>query len=132
MVRSHPCKRALAAVAATVLLAVVNTAAQSQEEGLPSNMDDMVALGKEVYFGKPSCVTCHGVGGKGSQRGPNLSDNEWIHGSGTFKEIVELVTHGVPKNESETGREMPYRGWMHAASDIEIRGVAAYVWSLSH
>jgi mono/diheme cytochrome c family protein len=132
MYRPQQWKRALAAVATAVLIAAVNTEAQAQEEGLPRNLDDMVAWGKEVFFGKPSCVTCHGVAGKGSQRGPDLSDKEWIHGTGTFNEIAELVRHGVPKTESETDREMPYRGWMHAASDMEIRAVAAYVWSLSH
>lgn len=116
-----------------VLVAAVSMEVQAQQDGdLPPNLDRLIERGKEVYFGQPSCVTCHAVGGKGTKRGPDLSDETWIHGSGTYEEIVELVTHGVPLAESDTGREMPFRGWRNSASDADIRAVAAYVWSLSH
>jgi mono/diheme cytochrome c family protein len=112
-------------------LAAGGTEVRAQDEDLPRNLDEMIGWGKEIYWGKPSCVTCHGVGGTGTKRGSDLSDGRWIHGNGTYEEIVELVTHGVPKGESETGREMPFGGWKNAATETEIRAVAAYVWSLS-
>lgn len=91
-----------------LLLTTMSTQVRAQHDDLPPNLNQLIDGGKAVFFGRPSCVTCHAVGGKGTERGPDLSDETWIHGSGTYEEIVELVTHGVPLAESDTGREMPF------------------------
>jgi mono/diheme cytochrome c family protein len=102
------------------------------EAAPPEITDSLILAGKQVYWGGGSdCVSCHGLNGRGTDRAPSLSDDEWIHGDGSYPEIVKLVTHGVSAEESETGKEMPSRGLAHTASDDDIRALAAYVWSLS-
>lgn len=49
--------------------------------------------GSEVYMGK--CMACHGDKGQGLI-GPDLTDDYWIHGTGTAKEIAKSISEGVP------------------------------------
>ena len=49
--------------------------------------------GKAVYV--TNCVACHGNNGEGNI-GPNLTDNYWINGDGSYNEIVKVVQYGVP------------------------------------
>jgi mono/diheme cytochrome c family protein len=94
---------------------------------------DMVTAGEQVFNGR-SCKNCHGMNGVGGPNGPNLTDQNWVHISGSYDEIVKLVTNGFTKAEQ---RETQYRFTMNPRggvqlSDAQIRNVAAYVWSLSH
>ncbi len=41
------------------------------------------------------CSGCHGGAGRGG-KGPDLTDNRWIHGS-TDEDIVRVIANGVPK-----------------------------------
>lgn len=91
---------------------------------------ELIAQGEKIYQGAGLCYACHGSNAQGSV-GPNLADSEWIHSKGTFEEIVEQVTKGVPKEQSKSGMPMPPKGGS-TISDEEIRAVAAYVYSLSH
>ncbi len=115
----------------TLAVLVVGRATAQEPEGSQEPSQLMIQTGKLVYFGAPSCVTCHGAKGKGTEGGPDLTDETWLHGDGSYEAIVRLVTHGVAKDRSKSGEEMPSRGWAHSASDDEIRAVAAFVWSLS-
>ena len=106
---------------------------QSPEPVLPAITDSLIEAGKQLFWSAGTdCVSCHGLYGRGTDRGPRLSDKQWIHGDGSYPAIVKLVTHGVPEKESKTGKEMPYRGLLHTATDRDIHALAAYVWSLSH
>lgn len=51
-----------------------------------------MAEGKEIYI--KNCATCHGQSGEGLV-GPNLTDDNWIHGGG-IKNIFKVIKYGVP------------------------------------
>ncbi|MFQ6046102.1 MAG: c-type cytochrome [Gemmatimonadales bacterium] len=132
----HAVRRAAGAVlpslvAAVILAGAAGSIARAQEDE-PKITDELIAWGKRVYFGAPSCVTCHGAKGEGTDEAPDLTDDEWLHGDGSLAAIIKVITEGVSHVSSKTGREMPMRGWAGSASDAEVRAVAAYVWSLSH
>jgi mono/diheme cytochrome c family protein len=83
--------------------------------------------GRTLY--RANCVMCHGEGGEGTQLGPSLVDNEWSRGTGTFEEIIQVVTEGAPATE-QFGVPMPPRG-NGALTDAQIRAVSAYAYSLA-
>jgi len=93
----------------------------------------MIVAGDSVFNGK-SCKNCHGIGGGGGERAPNLTDSQWVHIDGSYAAIVNLVTTGFTKAEQV---EKQYRFSMNPRggvnlTDEQIKAVAAYVWSLSH
>jgi mono/diheme cytochrome c family protein len=93
----------------------------------------MLAEGDSIFH-KGSCQRCHGMDGKGTPRGPDLTDGTWAQISGIYSEIVEIVTTGVPKAKIKmAGAQfgMNARGGSNL-TDEQIRSVAAYVHSLSH
>jgi len=57
-------------------------------------LDDEAALseGKAVYT-EMACAACHGVNGEGNAIGPNLTDNNWIHGC-SFTKVYEMISNG--------------------------------------
>ena len=93
----------------------------------------MVASGDSIFHAG-SCKNCHGVDAKGGARGPNLTDSTWVQISGTYPEIVQIVTSGVPKDKIKmTGAPfaMRARGGINL-TDEQVRQVAAYVYTISH
>lgn len=116
----------------TALLAgaPASVAAQSKDS-LPAGVSkDMVAKGKTVFGGVGLCLACHGIDAKGGI-GPNLTDQTWLHGDGSYDTLVTLITTGVEPKDSKTGQMMPPKGGS-GISEADVRAVAAYVWSLSH
>jgi cytochrome c oxidase cbb3-type subunit 3 len=103
-----------------------------QQMELPEGVTmEMVNQGKEVYAGAGLCYVCHGAEGQGMPGlGANLSDDEWIHGDGSFDALVATVMNGVDSGASTTGTAMPPKGGS-GISDEQVRQVAAYVWTLS-
>ncbi|HEY6219437.1 MAG TPA: cytochrome c [Gemmatimonadaceae bacterium] len=92
-----------------------------------------VALGDSLFH-STSCYRCHGPDAKGTPRGPNLTDQTWIHIDGSYDAIVNLVTTGFTKAEQKDPQyqfTMNPRGGMRLTDD-QIKAVAAYVWTLSH
>jgi mono/diheme cytochrome c family protein len=89
----------------------------------------MVKKGKTI-FGGAGLLACHGPDAKGGV-GPNLTDQQWLHGDGSYEALVELITTGVQPKDSKTGQMMPPKGGS-AISEADVKAVAAYVWSLSH
>ncbi len=67
-----------------------------------------------------NCSICHGVNAGGGSRGPDLSANNWRHGSGDA-EIFKTITHGV------SGTEMP----ANDLEDSEVWSIIAYLRSLA-
>jgi cytochrome c oxidase cbb3-type subunit 3 len=61
------------------------------EQGLVLTVE-AAAAGQQVY--QTNCVACHLADMTGSI-GPNLLDDEWIHGS-SAQDILNTVTNGVP------------------------------------
>ena len=108
--------------------------AASAVAALPSGVTSaMIAVGDSIFH-KGSCQRCHGMDAKGTVRGPDLTDSKWSQISGTYLEIVEIVTTGVPKASIKMAGApfgMNPRGGTNLTDD-QVRDVAAYVYSLSH
>ena len=115
-----------------LLLMVLPAAAAAQSaDSLPAGVTrEMVNKGKTLFGGAGLCLACHGPDGKGGV-GPNLTDQQWLHGDGSYEALVKLITAGVPLNDSKTGQMMPPKGGS-GISEADVKAVAAYVWSLSH
>ena len=93
----------------------------------------MITQGDSLFHAS-SCVRCHGADAKGTPRGADLTDNVWSQISGTYPEIVQVITDGVPKEKIKLATAtfpMRPRGGSNMTDD-QIRAVAAYVYSLSH
>lgn len=108
-----------------------STGALQAQAPLPDGVTQaMVDKGNEIFHKTGLCYACHGQDGKGLV-GPNLTDDVWLHSKGSYAELVEQVTKGVPKEESKSGIPMPAKGGS-SISDDDVKAVAAYVWRLSH
>ena len=61
--------------------------------GLSTSKGYDAGLGAKVFA--ESCVSCHGIGGKGNQElgAPNLTDKIWLYGSDETS-LVETITNG--------------------------------------
>lgn len=106
---------------------VSNVAAQ----GLPPGVTkEMITQGDAIFHGSGLCFACHGNDAKGAV-GPNLTDDQWLHSTGGYNDIIKQISDGVTKEQSKTGTIMPPKGGSDI-SDAEVKAVAAYVWSLSH
>ena len=92
----------------------------------------MIATGDSIFH-KGNCVRCHGADAKGGPRAANLTDNQWSQISGTYPEIVQLITDGVPAEKIKIPGAFPMRPRGGAnLTDDKIKAVTAYVYSLSH
>ncbi|MCB9780470.1 MAG: c-type cytochrome [Alphaproteobacteria bacterium] len=78
---------------------------------------DVLAEGEAIYT--TNCVACHAADMTGGI-GPNLVDDEWIHGS-TKAEITSTITNGV------TEKGMP--PWGPVLGPEKVAKVAAFVHS---
>lgn len=88
----------------------------------------MAQQGQELYG--TVCVACHGAAGKGSGLAPALNDNRYIHISGAYPEIAQIIKTGVP-NPREFAAPMPPMGG-GSFTDEQVNAIAAYVFALSH
>jgi cytochrome c oxidase cbb3-type subunit 3 len=79
--------------------------------------DAAVAAGEQVF--RTNCVACHGINLEGGI-GPNLLDDEWIHG-GTSEDIINVVTNGVV--------EKGMLAWAPIIGAEAVNNVTAYVLS---
>jgi mono/diheme cytochrome c family protein len=122
---------------ATVIVALLAAAGDlaAQVHGPPQRppgvTDSAIVWGRGLFHGSAGCSACHGEGGRGTERGPNITGAIWLHGPGTYESLIEQVKHGVPASRSYTGEGMPPRGRVPMPEDA-VRAVAAYVWSISH
>jgi mono/diheme cytochrome c family protein len=116
-------------VVALTCMAAAPAAAQAK---LPAGVTPaMIAKGKTVFTTTGLCFACHGMDAKGMV-GPNLTDQTWIHGKGTYPEIVQIVTTGIPVEKTTLGKgAMAPKGGSQISED-DVKAVSAYVWSLSN
>jgi mono/diheme cytochrome c family protein len=122
------------ALLALLLVAAVppGTILVAQQEAPPfpaAVLDSLIPRGEEIYRGGAGCVRCHDDTGRGTSEGPDLTDDEWLHGSGTYDEILRQVRHGISRRDARTGKPMPVGGW-EPLDDDHARAVAVYVWSI--
>lgn len=131
-------------VVGVALAAVLTTPAAAQrqeidpaarawlEAELPFRWTQMVQRGDSL-FNTGSCTRCHMEGGVGGRRGPNLTDDEWVHGDGSLDSIFVTIYWGVRKRDMVDDShpfEMNPNGGMVIGWE-ETRALAAYVWTLS-
>lgn len=107
------------------------TATPAMEIGVdlpPGVTAEMVSQGQQLYG--TICVACHGAAGTGSPLGPSLNDQDWVHISGEFEEIVNITRTGVPQPRDYPTPMVPMGGGNF--SDDQLRAIGAYVYVLSH
>ena len=84
---------------------------------------ESIAAGAQIY--QRYCRSCHGInatGGSGSDispPAPDLTDNEWKHGS-TDGEIFSVIKNGVPP-------ELSMEPWGDRIKDTDIWNVVNYL-----
>ena len=81
--------------------------------------DDGSLAAGEVIYKEKLCATCHGMLGEGNAIGPNLTDNYWLHGNGSVKDIFNTIKNGVP-----TKGMTPYKDQL---GDKQIIQVSSYI-----
>jgi putative heme-binding domain-containing protein len=82
----------------------------------PAALDE----GKALFRGL--CSGCHGGAARGG-KGPDLTDNRWLHGHGTDEEITRIIENGVP------GTTMKKLG--ESLKSEQIAKIIAYIQSLA-
>lgn len=97
----------------------------------PEDLDASIARGAEAYtVGR--CTTCHRPGGRGGRRGPDLTDDGWLHCDGSIEGIRKVLVTGVPRDKLKD----PRRPEMTPATELitddqQLTDLAVYVRSLS-
>ena len=88
------------------------------EESLGKLMADGDLMKDTKALFTQRCAVCHGDQAQGLI-GPNLTDDAWLHGSGTLTDIFAVINEGV------LSKGMP--AWGKQLSPIEVRKLAAFV-----
>lgn len=93
----------------------------------------MVAFGDRIYHGQAGgagCVGCHGVSGKGSPLGPDLTSKKWMWSDGSYAGIEKAIQEGVA-HPKQYRSPMPPMGGAQLTAE-QLSALSAYVWALSH
>ena len=88
------------------------------EASLGQLMNDAALMNDAKSLFGLRCAPCHGDKAQGLI-GPNLTDNAWLHGSGSLSDIYTVINQGV------LAKGMP--AWGKQLSPIELRKLAAFV-----
>lgn len=100
----------------------LRTMAESVDENTVTQLTDASDLnkGKSVFI--QNCIACHGDKGQGGA-GPNLTDENWIHGGGIHN-IFHTIKYGVP------GKAMI--SWQATLKPQQMQQVASYIMTLGY
>jgi putative heme-binding domain-containing protein len=96
-----------------------STTAAKTAAALPAHDPAALAEGQALFRGL--CTGCHGGAGRGG-KGPDLTDNRWIHGN-TDQDIVRVIQNGVPKTTMKKLGD--------ALKDDQIKKLVAYIRTLA-
>jgi cytochrome c oxidase cbb3-type subunit 3 len=82
------------------------------------------ARGARIFADKGQCFDCHASDAKGDTAigAPNLVDDKWLHGTGRFEDIYEVIAYG-------SSGVCP--AWYERLSPVEIRALAVLVHEAS-
>lgn len=123
------------APAAPAAAARASAATPAAPSGSANITPAMIAAGDSLFHAN-ACQRCHGPDAKGRANGPSLLGPSFMHVSGSYDDIVRIITTGVPAESIKDASHrfpMPARGNRQAPlTDDQIKDVAAYVYSLSH
>ncbi len=80
--------------------------------------------GEELFEGSAYCYDCHTQDAKGDHDigAPDLADDIWLYGHGSFKDISRSI---------EFGHQGVCPEWINRISPAAIRELALYVYSKS-
>lgn len=93
---------------------------------------EMVAAGQQIFTGQGVCFTCHGMDGKGTALGPDLTDGNWLWIDASKGDLLGQVTTVVKDGVAQPKQypaPMPPKGGA-PLTDEQVRDVSAYVVSL--
>ena len=86
-----------------------------------------------MLLAEGTCSRCHARDGSGTNLGPDLTDDEWLHGDGSLEAIRATIADGVARDQiKDPSRRQPMEpmGRM-MIDDDQLDALAAFVWSLS-
>ncbi len=114
----------------TVATPVVEVKATAVVETKPSAKT--LERGAEA-FAAGSCAKCHMKTGRGGERGPDLTDDQWDHCDGSVAGILAVLKSGVPREKlRDPNRPFAMNPVTRLVPDEEdLAALAAYVWTLS-
>lgn len=120
MIQPRRWRRWLAGVAAVLVVAAVALTVHFQADArlLAGNPDEegadasvmKAALGPGHSKFEQHCASCHGSAGKSTMVGvPNLTDDDWLYGTGQVSDIEQVIYHGIRAPDPKTWRlaDMP-------------------------
>ena len=96
-------------------------AAQAPTTAGTSPTADPAAIAEGQAMFRGLCSGCHGGSGRGG-KGPDLTDNRWIHGS-TDADIARVIENGVPNTTMKKLGD--------ALKPEQIQKLVAYIRSLA-
>lgn len=85
---------------------------------------DQILHGDRVFHGEAAngqCSVCHGVDGKGTTNGNDLTAGMFIWSDGSVKELKRSILHNMAVAPGQDGDLEP----------ADVDAVAAYVWAIS-
>lgn len=104
--------------------------AEAQQATLaPGVTQEQFDLGEQVFSGQGGCMACHGPSGGGSQLGPDLTDDQWLHVDGPDVDALATVIREGVAQPVEAPAPMPPMGGANL-SDEQLQAVSAYVASI--
>jgi putative heme-binding domain-containing protein len=103
------------------VLAVHSVMASARRSTNPPTPERQAALEEGQALFRGLCSGCHGGNGRGG-KGPDLTDDRWIHGSGD-DDIARVIRDGVPKTTMKKLGE--------SLKEEQIRKLILYIRSLA-
>ncbi len=85
-----------------------------------------------VIYRQGTCPVCHHWEGQGNRRGPDLTDDEWLHGDGSPAAVRQAIETGFRHGASRRFRGK-YEMWPFGGMELDepdVDALTAYVWSL--
>ncbi len=131
----------LGTIAALLFTGAIPASAQQTDDAAAVSFPDTVSAARlsalveqgSSLFNGGTCLFCHAVGGRGDgQRGPDLTDGEWLHSMGDFEGITETIRWGVKRSEMKAMTPRPHQMNPNGGMSIgfpEVMALTAYVWS---
>ncbi len=86
---------------------------------------EQVVHGDRVFHGEAAngqCSVCHGIDGKGTTNGNDLTAGLFIWSDGSVRELKRTVLHNMAVAPGRDGELEP----------ADVEAVSAYVWAISH
>ena len=86
---------------------------------------DHIVHGDRVFHGEAAngqCSVCHGIDGKGTPNGNDLTAGMFVWSDGSVRELKRTILHNMAVAPGMDGDLKP----------ADVDAVAAYVWAISH